>query len=87
MPVSVVHSSAPLLALEKRSFFHPLLLIFLIPVTQLPGLAFTGMEHSLQLFLTSLFFFGLVRYGETQSPSWWFCAAIILGPEVEAPAP
>lgn len=67
---------------KKRAFFHPLLLIFLIPVTQLTGLAFTGMEHSLQLFLTAIFFFGLVRYEETHSPPWWFCLAIFLGPLV-----
>ncbi|MBF0499629.1 MAG: hypothetical protein HQM09_05825 [Candidatus Riflebacteria bacterium] len=75
-----IHRSLLNLNDVKRRFFHPLILIILIPTIQLVGLAFTGMEHSVQFFLTALFFFGFLRWGETGHPSWWLIAAIVLGP-------
>jgi hypothetical protein len=52
----------------------------LIAATNLIGVMFTGMEHSLQLFATALLLAGLVEERERGTAPWWLWAAIVLGP-------
>jgi hypothetical protein len=56
--------------------------IFAIPALNLVGLAFTGMEHSLHVWLAVLVPLGLVREQETGRPPAWLLAAIAVGPLV-----
>lgn len=56
--------------------------ILAIPAINLVGLAFTGMEHSLQLLLTTLLVLGIVLAEMEGGPRGWLVAAIILGPLV-----
>lgn len=58
------------------------LLIFITANTNLIGLAFTGMEHSLQVFLCALIAYGCIRTISNNSLSWWLVFSIILAPLV-----
>lgn len=58
------------------------IVILLIPTTNLIGLIFTGMEHSLQVFLGVLLILGLIREQETGRVPWWLAATIVCGPLV-----
>ena len=57
-------------------------LLCLIPLLNLPALAFTGMEHSLQVLLSILLLTGLARESRTGEVSWNLFAALVLGPLV-----
>lgn len=57
-----------------------LIVTLLIPATNLLGVMFTGMEHSLQLFATALLIAGLVEERRTGRAPWWLAVAIVLGP-------
>lgn len=46
------------------------------------GLVFTGMEHSLQVFLALALLLGLLVAAEEKRVTWWLVAAIVLGPTV-----
>lgn len=46
------------------------------------GLAFTGMEHSLQVLLALMLAHGLVVEARERRLVWWLAAAIVLGPAV-----
>jgi hypothetical protein len=59
-----------------------ILVILLIPTTNVVGLLFTGMEHSLQVFLAVLVLLGIIREQETRIAPWWLSAAIVGGPLV-----
>jgi hypothetical protein len=50
--------------------------------TNLVGLAFNGMEHSLQVFLAVLIPVGIAREQESGKPPWWLLLALALGPMV-----
>jgi hypothetical protein len=67
----------------QRALLTALVVTLLIPATNLIGVMFTGMEHSLQLFATALLIAGLVaeRGGGKEAP-WWLWPAIVLGPLV-----
>lgn len=54
----------------------------LILATNMVGLIFTGMEHSLQIFLTVAVFAGLVLEIRKGRVPWWFVAALVAGPLV-----
>ena len=56
------------------------LVLLLIPATNLIGVMFTGMEHSVQLFVTALLVAGLFEEREKGRASWWLWAAIAVGP-------
>ena len=58
------------------------LLALLIPTTNLVGLVFTGMEHSLQVLLAVLVLYGIIREQETDAVPWWLELAIVAGPLV-----
>jgi hypothetical protein len=59
-----------------------ILMILLIPITNVVGLLFTGMEHSLQVFLAMMVLLGIIREQEAGRVPWWLCAAIVGGPLV-----
>jgi hypothetical protein len=59
-----------------------LLIALVIPSTNVVGLVFTGMEHSLQVFLALIVLLGIIREQETGAVSWWHWAAIVVGPLV-----
>lgn len=46
------------------------------------GLAFTGMEHSLQVFLALLLAYGLIVEAEEGRVAWWLAVAVVVGPLV-----
>ncbi|MFM7180988.1 MAG: hypothetical protein ACKO2G_05940 [Verrucomicrobiales bacterium] len=48
--------------------------------TNIIGLVFTGMEHSLQVLLALMAVEGMLRITEGNPPGVWFAAALILGP-------
>lgn len=55
-------------------------LIVLIVAVNIVGLIFTGMEHSLQLFLSLLIVYGIAYETENRTITPWFSAALIAGP-------
>lgn len=56
--------------------------IFLIPTTNLIGLAFNGMEHTLQVLLCAAVVYGLARVMRGERTPWWLVAALALAPAV-----
>jgi hypothetical protein len=54
--------------------------LLLIPATNLVGLVFTGMEHSLQVFFAAVLVLGLTREARENRAPWWLSAAIVIGP-------
>lgn len=50
--------------------------------TNIFGVVFTGMEHSLQILDSLLVAYGLIRFLDRGEIRWWFAAAIVLGPLV-----
>jgi hypothetical protein len=66
----------------RRPLFTALVVTLLIPATNLIGVMFTGMEHSLQLFATALLIAGLVAERGGGKAPWWLWFAIVLGPLV-----
>lgn len=48
----------------------------------IPGLVFTGMEHTMQVLLALAVAYGLILEVEERRLAWWFIAAILLGPLV-----
>ena len=54
----------------------------LLVMTNVIGLIFTGMEHSLQVLLAALVVLGLWREHEANAAPWWLFAALVLGPLV-----
>jgi hypothetical protein len=78
----IVASALALPDLPRGRAFAPMLVTFLIVGTNLVGVLFTGMEHSLQLFATALLIWGLVVERETGRGRWWLWLAVVLGPLV-----
>jgi hypothetical protein len=74
---SVQRSAAP-----NRFLVACILVILLIPTTNVVGLMFTGMEHSLQVFLGLLVLLGIVYEQETHRVPWWLAVGIVFGPLV-----
>jgi hypothetical protein len=57
-----------------------LLVCLLVLATNLVGLVFTGMEHSLQILATAVVVLGIIHIGTKDRVPWWLLAAIIVGP-------
>ncbi|MCK4547206.1 MAG: hypothetical protein KAW17_07170 [Candidatus Eisenbacteria sp.] len=60
----------------------PMAVAFSIPLMNLVGLVFTGMEQTLQTLLAALLVFGLIQMQEGAKPAWWVVPVIVLGPLV-----
>ena len=65
---------------SKFNKFALVFLILLIPAANLIGSAFSGMEHSLQLFFTVLIIWGLITAVQQKYISKWFIASLIIAP-------
>jgi hypothetical protein len=59
-----------------------LLTILLCLATNIVGLIFTGMEHSLHLLIALLAVRGLVAVTAGRAPPWWLVPVLVLGPLV-----
>lgn len=59
-----------------------LIVTLLIAATNLIGVMFTGMEHSLQLFVTAVLVVGLVVERNEHRAPWWLWCAVAIGPLV-----
>src|SRR5437773_5691605 len=62
--------------------FAALLVSLLVVATNLIGLIFTGMEHSLQVFLVSLIVWGLIRESRGGRADGWLILSLVLAPLV-----
>lgn len=67
---------------RSRTIFVSMLLIVLIIGTNVVGLIFTGMEHSLQLLIISMISLGLILDVQKGKLEWWFVPAIVAAPLV-----
>ncbi len=65
---------------ERKNEATTIMVVFLMLATNLLGLAFTGMEHSLQLLCAATMVLGLIRERQSQRVTWWFAAVLVLGP-------
>ena len=77
----VAHSFAHISHLNRQMFVTVIVSVLML-TTNLVGLPFTGMEHSLQVLLALMVLSGLLREHETGQPEWWLYVAIMLGPLV-----
>lgn len=59
-----------------------ILVSLFIPAANLLAITFTGMEHSLQIFLAVVIIAGLIVELETGEVPWWLLLGLILGPLV-----
>lgn len=66
----------------RTRFVTALVVVLLIAATNLVGVMFTGMEHSLQLFATALLITGFMMERRDRRAPWWLWVAIVLGPLV-----
>lgn len=62
--------------------FISVIAILFILSTNMVGLVFTGMEHSLQVLAVLLIAYGLIVEIEENTIKWWLLAAIIVAPLV-----
>ena len=56
--------------------------VFLVVACNVIGLVFLGMEHSLQVLLTTSIMLGLIRETRTREAGWWLVAALATAPLV-----
>ncbi|MET1257292.1 hypothetical protein [Aliikangiella maris] len=63
-----------------RSIFFSIIIISFILATNMVGLVFTGMEHSLQLLIVLLIIYGLLIEIEKNEVKFWWLAAIVVAP-------
>ncbi len=59
---------------------HTVLLFFLVLATNLIGLVFIGMEHSLQAFCSLMVVGGLIHEQKTGQVTGWLAAGLVVGP-------
>jgi hypothetical protein len=64
----------------KRQMWRAAVVCGFLLGTNIIGLVFTGMEHSLQVLLALMIAEGMIRMAEGNRPGLWFTAALILGP-------
>ena len=65
---------------HNRLIIKKIILVWLILATNMVGLIFLGMEHSLQVLCVSIIVYGLWQYGRTHHPSRYLLGALILAP-------
>ena len=78
----IVGSALVLQGGARGRFLTAGVVTLLIPATNLIGVMFTGMEHSLQLFASALLIAGLVAERENRKAPWWLWLGIVVGPLV-----
>ena len=67
---------------RQKSIMLAVLLVLMILVTNVVGLAYLGMEHSLQLLMSVLIVFGMIQEIRGFGVSIWFLFAIVFAPLV-----
>ncbi|WP_395091211.1 hypothetical protein [Armatimonas sp.] len=67
---------------ERQRLMGIILLVGFVFATNLIGVIFTGMEHTLHLFLSLAALWGLVREREENRAPWWLAIVLALGPLV-----
>lgn len=65
-----------------NKFLTPIITLLIILSTNIVGIAFTGMEHSLQLLLTVLILYGIINEIENSEIPLWFIISITIAPLV-----
>ena len=67
---------------DKRinNLFSSIIIILFVLATNIVGLIFTGMEHSLQVLLVAVIVYGIITEAKDEKIKWWFIVAIILAP-------
>ncbi|MAR90495.1 MAG: hypothetical protein CML06_06400 [Pseudomonadales bacterium] len=79
---AVLNLSLPLAEARQRLLLHSVLAVLFIFATNLIGLVFTGMEHSLQVLLVMLIGYGLLREADSGEVKPWLLLALIAAPLV-----
>jgi len=77
---AIVSRALARLEYARRHMMVAVGVALLIPAMNLIGLTFSGMEHSVQVFMAALVVFGLIREQETGRVSWWLALAVVVGP-------
>ena len=67
---------------RQKSIMLAVLLVLMVLVTNVVGLAYLGMEHSLQLLISVLILFGMIQEFRGFGVSIWFLFAIVFAPLV-----
>ncbi len=78
--VKILHLSINITDDRTRNIFVSVITILFILATNVVGLVFTGMEHSLQLLTVLLIAYGLFIENKEDKIEWWLLAAIIVAP-------
>jgi len=65
---------------EKVLFTTSFFLILTIPLSNILGLIYIGMEHTLQVFIAICALLGIINHIKSKEIPLWFSMAIILGP-------
>lgn len=78
--VKILNLSIKITDDQTRNIFVSVITILFILATNVVGLVFTGMEHSLQLMAVLLIAYGLIIEIEEDKIEWWLLAAIIVAP-------
>ena len=80
--VKILNLSIDIKDNRTYNIFVSLITILFILTTNMVGLIFTGMEHSLQLFLVLLISYGLFIENKENTIEWWLLVAIVVAPLV-----
>jgi hypothetical protein len=69
------------MVVDRRGAWRAALLLMVLAVAiNLPGLVFSGLEHSLHVLATLLVLLGLLEVVEEERAPWWLAFAIVLAP-------
>jgi len=78
--IKIINLSIQITDDRTRNIFVSAITILFILATNVVGLVFTGMEHSLQLLTVLLVAYGLVIEIKENKVEWWLLSAIIVAP-------
>ena len=78
--VKILNLSVQIKDDHARNIFFSVITILFILATNIVGLIFTGMEHSLQVLVVLIIAYGLLIEIEEDKIEWWLLAAIIIAP-------
>ena len=78
--VKILNLSIHITDYRARNIFFSVITILFILGTNIVGLIFTGMEHSLQILVVFIIVYGLIIKIEEDKIEWWLLVAIIIAP-------
>ncbi|TWH51628.1 hypothetical protein [Sporomusa sp. KB1] len=67
---------------QRQTLLTIIATMAIVFITNIIGLAFTGMEHSLQVYISLLAVYGVIISLREQRVPWWLVLAVIAGPLV-----